>query len=192
MGNVAEPATKHYINRDIFTHVTYAPLEKRTKNADDWKDPEDRALRIGDTLFTSNSLVILSGIDKNVNPAEYSELKAGDIAVAANMLVLSIDGKQKAIRPIYVIRDASVFTIDAVDEVNGVQLGFFKIDPEAETFHFRLREKVDPKKEFIIMKAIIFPGINILWIGCILMFIGTMLAVVARAGLFSRKSSNAS
>ena len=192
MGNVAEPATKHYINRDIFTHVTYAPLEKRTKNADDWKDPEDRALRIGDTLFTSNSLVILSGIDKNVNPAEYSELKAGDIAVAANMLVLSIDGKQKAIRPIYVIRDASVFTIDAVDEVNGVQLGFFKIDPEAQTFHFRLREKVDPKKEFIIMKAIIFPGINILWIGCILMFIGTMLAVVARAGLFSRKSSNAS
>jgi len=33
------------------------------------------------------------------------------------------------------------------------------------------------KKEFIIMKAIIFPGINILWTGCILMIIGSLLAI---------------
>jgi cytochrome c-type biogenesis protein CcmF len=191
MGNVAEPATKHYINRDIFTHVTYAPLEKRKDNADDWKEPSDHALRIGDTLFTSNSLVILEGINKNINPSEYPELRAGDIPVAANLNVLSIDGKSRLIQPIYVIRESSVFTIDAKDDVNGLQIGFFKIDPETETFHMRLREKVDPKKEFIILKAIIFPGINILWLGCILMFIGTMLAVVSRVGVFNRKSKNA-
>ena len=36
------------------------------------------------------------------------------------------------------------------------------------------------KKDFIIMKAIIFPGINILWMGCILMIIGSLLAVRKR------------
>ena len=35
-------------------------------------------------------------------------------------------------------------------------------------------------KAFIIMKAIIFPGINILWIGCILMIIGSVLAIRKR------------
>ena len=39
--------------------------------------------------------------------------------------------------------------------------------------------------EFVIMQAIIFPGINILWIGCVLMALGTGMAVwqrVKRAG----------
>ncbi|MDQ3100804.1 MAG: hypothetical protein M3R08_05415, partial [Bacteroidota bacterium] len=31
--------------------------------------------------------------------------------------------------------------------------------------------------EFLVMQAIIFPGINILWIGCVMLFIGTFIAV---------------
>jgi len=34
--------------------------------------------------------------------------------------------------------------------------------------------------EFVVMQAIIFPGINILWIGCVLMFLGTLMAVRQR------------
>lgn len=28
MGNVAEPATKHFFDKDIYTHITYAEIEK--------------------------------------------------------------------------------------------------------------------------------------------------------------------
>lgn len=28
MGNVAEPDTKHFLHKDIYTHITYAELEK--------------------------------------------------------------------------------------------------------------------------------------------------------------------
>ena len=38
-------------------------------------------------------------------------------------------------------------------------------------------EKKSNKKDFIIMKAIIFPGINLLWTGCILMIFGSILAI---------------
>ena len=31
MGNVAEPATKHFLTRDIYTHITYAELEKKVR-----------------------------------------------------------------------------------------------------------------------------------------------------------------
>ena len=36
------------------------------------------------------------------------------------------------------------------------------------------------ESEFLVMQAIVFPGINILWIGCVLLFIGTFMAVWQR------------
>ena len=187
MGNVAEPATKHYLHRDIFTHVTYAPLEKKSEEGNEWKEAKDFQMHIGDTIFTSNSLVILAGIDKQVDLSMSPQLLPGDLVVGANLRVLTIDGKEKTLQPLYVIRNSSVFSVDVTDEVNGLEVGFFKIDPETESFHIRLREKVDPQKEFIILKAIVFPGINILWIGCLIMAIGTMLAAWTRIQL-ARKS----
>ncbi len=192
MGNVAEPATKHYLGKDIFTHVTYAPLEKETKKSGEWKEAKDFEMHVGDTLFTSNSLVIFRGIEKDIRTENYSQLKPSDIAVGAKLDVLSIDGKSRELMPIYVIRESTVFSIDALDDYNGIQTSFFKIDPENESFSIRLKERVDPKKEFIILKAIVFPGINILWIGCILMGLGTLLAVWSRISLYRNKKSNAS
>ena len=193
MGNVAEPATKHYLGKDVFTHVTYAPLEKEEKKSGEWKDAQDFELKVGDTLFTSNSLVIFKGINKSINNADYAQLQESDIAVGAQLDVLSIDGKVRQLMPIYVIRASTVFSIDALDNVNGIKTSFFKIDPENESFSIRLRERVDPKKEFIILKAIVFPGINVLWIGCILMGLGTLLAVWSRIALYrKKKNSNAS
>ncbi|MEP7171039.1 MAG: cytochrome c biogenesis protein CcsA, partial [Bacteroidota bacterium] len=34
MGNVAEPATEHFFTKDIYTHITYADLEKEEKEND--------------------------------------------------------------------------------------------------------------------------------------------------------------
>jgi cytochrome c-type biogenesis protein CcmF len=42
------------------------------------------------------------------------------------------------------------------------------------------------EREFVIMQAILFPGINILWIGCILMALGSLHAV--RHRVLSRKN----
>ena len=36
------------------------------------------------------------------------------------------------------------------------------------------------ESEFLVMQAIVFPGINILWIGCVLLFLGTFMAVWQR------------
>jgi len=39
---------------------------------------------------------------------------------------------------------------------------------------------ISDEKEFVVMKAIVFPYINLLWLGSILMCIGTVMAVVQR------------
>jgi cytochrome c-type biogenesis protein CcmF len=62
----------------------------------------------------------------------------------------------------------------------GIKLSFEGIDPEAESFNFRVVEDAPKFNDFIVMKAIVFPGINILWIGCIIMGLGSFLAVWQR------------
>ncbi|MFN3875783.1 MAG: hypothetical protein ACK4L7_07725, partial [Flavobacteriales bacterium] len=37
------------------------------------------------------------------------------------------------------------------------------------------------EREFVVMQALLFPGINILWIGCVLLALGTGMAVWQRA-----------
>jgi len=181
MGNVAEPATKHYLHKDIFTHVTYAKLEdpKEKKNGG-WQEPQDYEMRKGDTVFTSNSMVILEGVDK-VDKKKYN-LNDSDLAVGARLKVLNISNAEYFVTPVYALRGAAVTPIDTFLEASGLQFSLWKINPEQgnETFHIRIREKASNAGEFIILKAIVFPGINILWAGSILMALGSAMAVWAR------------
>ncbi|MCS6818993.1 MAG: hypothetical protein RMJ53_09135, partial [Chitinophagales bacterium] len=67
---------------------------------------------------------------------------------------------------------------DEVKEV-GLTLNILKINPESKTFTISVREKEKPL-DFIIMKAIVFPYINLVWLGGILTFTGTLLSAYKR------------
>lgn len=178
MGNVAEPATKHFIDKDIYTHVTYAELgdaSGENKNGE-YLEPKTKQLAIGDTLDASNSFVILEGLNRDVDREEL-HLGLNDIAVAAKLLVIDVNNKRYSAQPIFLIRDLSIYNKDAEIPELGLKFSFDKIDPASGKIQISLQEKKSNKRNFIIMKAIIFPGINILWIGCLLMIIGTITAI---------------
>ena len=78
------------------------------------------------------------------------------------------------------IHDFSVYTKDAVLTELGLKFNFEKIDPATGKIELSVAEKKSNKSDFVIMKAIIFPGINILWTGCILMIIGSVVAIRKR------------
>ncbi|MGB0980005.1 MAG: hypothetical protein ACPGVV_11450, partial [Croceimicrobium sp.] len=73
---------------------------------------------------------------------------------------------------------------DHRDTILDVQRMKFRFDDvELETKKIVLKawtEQEEGVKPFIVQKAIIFPMINILWIGCILMVIGSFIAVWQR------------
>ena len=66
-----------------------------------------------------------------------------------------------------------------LDEL-GLKFRFTNINPETGKITLEVAEKKSNKRDFIIMKAIIFPQINLLWTGCLLLIIGTWLAVRKR------------
>jgi cytochrome c-type biogenesis protein CcmF len=181
MGNVAEPDTRHFLHKDIYSFVTYAEVEtEETKeNPEEYKNTSTEQLAPGDTLFAGQALIIFNGFDRQIDKAAY-DLEDNDIAVAADLTVIEISGKKTALTPLYVIRDRMAIPIPGEMEELGLRVVLNKVLPNEGKAEIALYEKPDAYKEFIVMQAMIFPWINILWAGCVVMIIGTIMAIRRR------------
>ena len=183
MGNVAEPDTRHFLTKDIYTHVTYADLEtveeKKEDAENEYDQEKEHTLSVGDTIFSSNSIITLDSLHLKVDKQKYG-LPDSSIAVGASFRVTDINNKSYTAMPVYVIRNAAIEPIASIVEPLGLKFVFWKIDPETSKIEILLSEKKMNKKDFIVMEAVIFPYINILWMGCIIMIIGTLIAMRER------------
>ncbi len=185
MGNMAEPDTKHYWNKDVYTHITYAEMEEPKKHEHDsehedgFKKYASAVMAIGDTLFGSKSLIVLENIYKETDSVKYY-FSSQDIAVGATFKLIDIHNNVHTAKPVYIIKGNTVMPADAEVETMGVKLRFKGIHPDTGKIDVDLFEKKSDKQEFIILKAIVFPYINILWIGCIIMIIGSIMAIKER------------
>ena len=173
-GNVANPDTKHQLHKDLYTHITSAPL-KEDGTLPDSLIVESYNLSIGDTMKPNRCYAILDSIDPFAS-ADGFETKPGDIIVGAKMRVITMDGIQH-VEPKYFIRGNVASSIPARIEGLDTRLSFTRIDPEQQKFEITVEQKM-PK--YIIMKAIIFPWINFLWLGAFIMVMGTILSMLKR------------
>ncbi|MES2591822.1 MAG: cytochrome c biogenesis protein CcsA [Bacteroidota bacterium] len=182
MGNVAEPDTRHFLTFDVYTHVTYADLEslkdKKAETKDEYAQAKNFTMKQGDTIFSSNAIIIFDSLSTNVDRVRYNLVK-DDIAVMAHLRVLDVAKKHTA-TPVYVIHNNMIQPISSkVDEL-GLQFMFWKINPKDGKIEISVQEKKENVRDFIVMQAMIFPYINILWLGCFVMIIGTVLAIWER------------
>ncbi len=178
MGNAAEPSTKWFPDKDIYTHITYANLDEFTKKetADEYDEPKEHELAQGDTISADNCLVVFKGLVKD--GVESSAETFNDIAVAAILEVTDVNRKIQEVRPVFIIKDRMAVSKNYFLDQLGMKFRFTSINPENGKIIIEIAEKKSNKRDFIIMKAIIFPYINLLWIGCILLIIGTWIATV--------------
>jgi len=183
MGNVIEPSTKRFLTKDIYTHISYADLDDVTTadNSDTtYKKPITKEMKTGDTIALVNTLLVFTGIDKDPDK-EKLKLAKTDIAAGARLKLIDFNKHESIIEPIMVIRGNNLFSIPVFIDSLGIKLDFPKINTENGKAEIVIREK--RSNEFIIMKAIIFPYINLLWLGALLMILGTILAIRKRKQL---------
>lgn len=187
MGNVPEPSTKHFWDKDIFTHITYADLENLDSASQErYRSPDTLNLKVGDSVFISNSILELKSLERKIDKEEY-QLNSNDIALGINIEARTLDGQKYVARPIMVIRGNRVFSIDDEIQELGVKISFSGVKPEEDKLSILIAEKNKNGGDFVIMQALVFPYINVLWIGCILMVLGTLVAVVNRLRSKSKK-----
>lgn len=187
MGNVPEPSTKHYLHKDIFTHVTYVDLAKVKRKSDptaaqdiEAKETQHFTIEKGDTIFGTSYYIVFEGFEALTNIEHVDESKPLTVTLRANFIIRNFKEEIDTIQPIYEVNNNRLTTRKDVSDKFGIEMEVEKILDDRQ-IEVAMREVMDPNaNNFIIMQAIIFPGINILWVGCFLMVFGTLLAVFRR------------
>jgi cytochrome c-type biogenesis protein CcmF len=185
MGNVVEPDTRHYLDRDIYTHITYIdPLslmdeEEKEMMSRDYDIAKDIKLMQHQTVVGSKSILIFEGLDPNIDKAKYG-IPDSLLAVGARFTAKDFNNNTYTAMPIMVIRHNTIEPIEAKIEELGIKLVFWRLNPDNGEIEVTVSEKKTNTRDFIVMQAIVFPWINILWMGCIVMIIGTVIAIVQR------------
>jgi cytochrome c-type biogenesis protein CcmF len=186
MGLIASPDTRHYVFEDVYTHVSSVPFKEEEEHepheghSDDenYQEPKILTFSVGDTLPFENYSLVLANLNNKVEVKDL-KLTSNDLAVAAEIKVLK-DGKVYEASPVYIIKNNIQFDLPkAIDEA-GMKFKFSKIDPQAGKVEITFYEKKPKQRDYIIMKAIVFPFINLLWGGTIIMVIGFAISIVRR------------
>lgn len=178
MGLLAEPSTRHFISRDIFTHVNYeSSLEKK----EPFSDFKETVAAPGETILTASGKVKLR-IDSvsRFNSDAGAGVQLGITAIRLNDTAVLF--------PKFVvnINQNNFSSIPALSSELGVLADIVNIEvPEpgqpADKVRFLIKTgERSPQKNYVVIKAIEFPWINLVWAGTIIMVIGFAMAVVYR------------
>jgi len=174
MGMVSNPSTKHFWNKDIFTQVSSVPDKTKPDNEEAFKT---YLVKKGDTIGLNKCFLIFRGLNNNPIKENWTK-QANDIAVSAVFKVSN--GKDTAFaEPVYYIRDNFAFSIfDTIPKFK-LEVRFHKIIPETGQIEIAVKE--DTKiKDYVIMKATVFPMIVLFWIGSCLMLFGVLMSLLRR------------
>jgi cytochrome c-type biogenesis protein CcmF len=171
MGNVASPHIKKYWNKDIYSHVNYV-----TTNEDkEWSVPENYSVAIKDTFFLNDFVAILDNVSP-VNELDGLPLQQGDVAAQATLRILERDG-ERIMKPIFAIKNREVWSKPVISSELGIRAQLLAINPETGKFTFAISRG---EKEYIVLKALEKPHINLLWLGTALLVIGMSIASARR------------
>lgn len=178
-GNVAEPSTKHWAHRDLYTHVRYADLaadEAEDSAGVHYMPPRLYEKNLGDTIVTPACLILIDSLRTVRDSVTLRMLGPDYLVYALRMRVRDLYDRERWFEasPVIIYRDGAPVAGKGF-EVAPLRVKFELATVAGDRVGLNVFER-----EFVVMQAIVFPGINILWAGCILMFVGTLMAVRRR------------
>ncbi|MBX2973441.1 MAG: cytochrome c biogenesis protein CcsA [Flavobacteriales bacterium] len=198
-GNVAEPSTKHWPHRDLYTHVRYADLALASDTADDdWMPDRLYDKHVGDSIITPTAMAIIDSVYVVKDSVTKAMLGDQYTVYAAHLRVRDLYQPDRwfEARPLVIYANGQPVMGKAA-ELGALRIRYSLATVQHEHDHppghdHAAHDTEGSEKprvavglnvaeaEFLVMQAIVFPGINILWIGCVLLFVGTLMAVRQR------------
>ncbi|QNH61779.1 cytochrome c biogenesis protein CcsA [Hymenobacter sediminicola] len=168
-GLLASPDIKKFLDHDIYSHISSVPDPTKEK---DWSEVKESQLSVGDTIFLNDYFAVFRGVEPAKETAGLG-LAKGDLAIQADMLVFG-EKKQYHVHPLFVVRNKMIGRVPDEIEDLGLRISLNSVDPTAGKFTFGISTT---QKDYIILKAVEKPFINLLWSGTLLMAVGFGLAL---------------
>ncbi|MGB5007194.1 MAG: hypothetical protein WBO39_09650, partial [Ferruginibacter sp.] len=173
----SNPDTKTYLNKDVFTFISYAINNDAIEDTGSFTIHE---LAEGDTAFYSNGIIILNRVVKNPDNEKY-HFKPTDAALMADITLISKDSLRYPASPLIHIDE---FGLNQVDDTVYAQNMYVKFAGVTDNRRIRIGIKESDKLiQYVTLKAYVFPYINLVWLGLIIMAMGVIMSAVKRAKL---------
>jgi len=141
----------------------------------EWSKLEESTIKLGEDFFANDYVSVLQSIDR-IFEVEGVTLNSQDVAVKAKIKVSGEHGDYFA-EPIFLIKDKMVGRIP--DEVNDLGLKFTLVNIHPETNQFAIGINTR-QKDWVVIKALEKPYINVLWLGTFVLVTGFGIAMTRR------------
>jgi cytochrome c-type biogenesis protein CcmF len=174
-GNSREPSIRHYLGHDVYTYLKYVNSDEPVIDEEGYHQGKQHIVKKGDRVLVSNIMV---SVDSLVAVTDYEKHRLLEKDRAAKLVLTLDNGISDTIaEPLFIVRDSLI--VPDMEELPdwGMKFAISKIDPHSEEITLSIWEHERIKKDFIVMQAVIFPHINVLWLGCIIMVLGSVLAI---------------
>jgi len=179
----SNPDTKHYLTHDVFTYISYTLDPDQNKDTAQFKL---REVAVGDTLFYSKGFMVLNSIEKNPAQNKFNIVPNGAMLMA-HITIHGPDSMKYASTPVIMVDS---FGINQIDDTVYAQNLFLKFAGVSDNHKVRIGVKESDKMiDFVTVKAYVFPYINLVWIGLVVMAMGLLMSVRKRAKLSSGSSA---
>ena len=184
-GLTPNPDSKHYVNRDIFTYVTF--LSDPEKKKTDTTSFTNKTVKIGDTSFYSNGMWVVNQLELNPKDSRFNSNR-NDTLLAADITVISKDGRLYKSKPAFRLHGNQLEMLP--DTLMSQSLVFALIKPgnlEKKEVEIGIKES-HAILDFITLKVYEFPAINVLWLGIMVTVTGIIMSIIRRVQLMQRKT----
>jgi cytochrome c-type biogenesis protein CcmF len=176
-GYSANPDSRHYWDKDIFIYVNASSNLAEGRDTAQFKP---HSVKKGDTVFYSAGFMIFDSITFNPRNERYN-FTANDTALMANLRVITRDQQKLVAQPVYQLKNQQSRIIYDTLFSQGLAVGLTRV---IDAQHLEISVKESARMTpYVALKVVKFPFINLLWIGTVVMVIGSVMSILRRAKL---------
>ncbi|MEP7231188.1 MAG: cytochrome c biogenesis protein CcsA [Ginsengibacter sp.] len=170
----SNPGTRHYLTHDVFTYISTISIPDKSKDTATFHIHE---MGINDTAFYSKGFLVLNEMLKNPDNEKF-HFKPTDTALVADITVYGQDSSRHKAYPALTISNKELnFMEDTVISQNL----YINLTGLSNNNKFKIGIKESEKlTDFITLKAYVFPYINLVWMGLLIMACGFVVSITRR------------
>lgn len=181
----SNPDTKRYPTHDVFTYISYTINPANNTDTARYKMFD---LKVGDTAFYSKGFLIFNGPNRNHNRKIPGQ---PEMHVAADITVVAKDSSRYHAEPVLIVEKEDPFLVKAgkdslklisLDDTlyaQNLYLRFANVDPASGSILLGIKES-ERMIDFVTLKAYVFPYINLVWLGLLVMAVGLIMSMLYR------------
>ena len=173
-GFIASPDIKRKVTRDLYTHVS---LPMNREEEPEWGKLEEVKVKAGEEFHINAKYTSTLESVTRIQEIEGLPLAQEDVAVQAK---IKIQGEHEPFYadPIFLIKGKSqVGRISSEINDLGIKITLLNILPETNEFLLGINAR---QKDWVVIKALEKPFINVLWLGTGVLMVGFTLAMIRR------------